>query len=137
MDYHFKINTQEKNLILVMESDVKAFKQLSKNIPVRHYTVKNFDNYQNVLPFIINNHCKKAIFIFNPISVNVIEHDISNFVEASLKDIDFSAIVISKQKKYSVSKNLFFFTKGKVATITEDELLKKPEKIFDLINKVK
>jgi signal transduction histidine kinase/CheY-like chemotaxis protein len=137
VDYHFKINTQQKNLILVMDSDVTIFKQILKNIPTRYYSVKNFDNYRNVLPFIIYNNCKKAIFIFNPISASVIEHDINHFVEGGLNDIDFSAIVIANHKKHSASKSLFSFTKGKVATMTKDELFKNPNKIFDLIKKVK
>jgi signal transduction histidine kinase/DNA-binding response OmpR family regulator len=137
VDYHFKINTQKKNLVLVMENDAKVFKQIAKNIPAENYSVKQFDNYQNVLPFIIYNHCKKAILVFNPISENIIEQDIANFVKGELNNIDFSAIIIPNYKNYKIGENLLHITNGKVATITKEELFEKPEKIFNLIKNIK
>ena len=137
VDYYFKAGAQIKDIIIIMESDLNVFEQISKNIPTTQYTIKNFDNYQNVLPFMTRNHYKKAIFIFNPISVHIVEHDLIDFVNSEPNSIDFSAIVISGQNKYTITKNLAHITKGKTVAITKTALLKNPKKILDLIKKVK
>lgn len=128
---------QEKNLVILLESDPKVYNLVKQKLSPTNYTLKTFYNSRDFISFIDKNLFQKAVIILNQISAGVLDEDIYRLILEKIPDSDYSMIVFTNSDNYIFSENFKSISHDKTFSLTKKEFLQNPDMILNIINLIK
>ncbi len=128
---------QEKNLVILLESDPKVYNLMKQKLSPTNYTLKTFYNSRDFISFIDKNLFKKAVIILNQISAGVLDEDIYRLILEKIPDSDYSMIVFTNSDNYIFSENFKSISHDKTFSLTKKEFLQNPDMILNIIKIIK
>ena len=128
---------EDKNLVLMLESDPKVYGLMKQKLSSGNYSLKIFYNSQDILTFFSKNSCRKAILVINQIAADVLDDDIYRLILEKVYDPDFAIIVLLNEDNYEFSDNFKFLSRDKIYSILKKDFLDNPDKISEIIDKIK